>query len=74
MMVSKSASDYITCVHTVVNQLNRNGETLTDARVVEKILRTLTDNCESIVCTIEESKDLARLTIDELANSLEAHE
>jgi len=42
MMESKS-------VQTVVNQLNRNGETLTDARVVEKILRTLTDNFETIV-------------------------
>ena len=74
MMVSKSASDYITCVHTVVNQLNRNGETLTDAQVVKKILRTLTNNFESIVCTIEESKDLATLTVDELAGSLETHE
>jgi len=74
MMESKSVSDYITRVQTVVNQLNRNSETLTDARVVEKILRTLTDNFESIVCAIEELKDLATLTVDELAGSLEAHE
>jgi len=57
----------------VVNQLNRNGETLTDARVVDNILRTLTDNFESIVCGIEESKNLATLTVDELAGSLKAH-
>ena len=51
---SESVSDYITRVHTVVNQLNRNGEMLPETRVVEKILRSLTDNFENVVCAIEE--------------------
>jgi len=42
MMESESVYDYIMRVQIMVNQLNRNGETLTDARLVEKILRTLT--------------------------------
>ena len=46
---------------------------LPETWVVEKILRTLTDNFENVVCAIEESKDLTMFTIDELVGSLEAH-
>ncbi|KAE8676583.1 rhodanese-like domain-containing protein 4A [Hibiscus syriacus] len=73
-MESESVSDYIMRVQAVVNQLIRNDEALTDMRVMEKILRSLTDNFENVVCAIEESKDLTMLTVDELAGSIEAHE
>jgi len=53
MKDSKDLSSYITCVQIVANQLKRNGETLTDARVVEKILRSLTNDFENVVCAIE---------------------
>ncbi|GAU29778.1 hypothetical protein TSUD_161830 [Trifolium subterraneum] len=74
MKKSETVFDYITRVQTVVNQLTRNGETVTDARVVEKILRSLTYKFENIVCAIEESKDLSTLSVEELAGSLEAHQ
>ena len=58
----------------MVNQLNRNGEMLPKTRIVEKILRSLTENLKNVVCAIEESKDLATFTVDELIGSLEARE
>jgi len=74
MKDSEDVSSYITHVQTVANKLKCNGETLMDARVVEKILRSLTGDFENVVCAIEESRHLEEMTIDDLSGSLEAHE
>jgi len=74
MKDTKGIAEYITRVETVANQLARNGETLPTSRVVEKILRSLTNDFENVVCVIEESKDLSKLTVEEVVESLEAHE
>lgn len=42
--------------------------------IVEKILRSLTDKFNYIVCSIEESKDIDKLLVDELQSSLIVHE
>ena len=67
-------STYITRVQTVANQLKCNGETLMDAKVMDKIFWSLTDDFENVVCVIEESRNMEEMTIDDLAGSLEAHE
>jgi len=48
MKDSKDVSSYISRVQTVANKLKHNEENLTDARVMEKILRTLTDDFENV--------------------------
>ncbi|GJW81645.1 retrovirus-related pol polyprotein from transposon TNT 1-94 [Tanacetum coccineum] len=58
----------------VVIQIKQYRETLTDSRVVEKILRSLTEKFKIVVCAIVESKNLEDMTIDDLAGLLEAHE
>jgi gag-polypeptide of LTR copia-type len=70
---TEGVSNYITKVQTITNQLKRNGESLSEHRVVEKILRSLTDTFKNMVCAIDESKDLAELTLDELVGSFLAH-
>nr|GEU87886.1 retrovirus-related Pol polyprotein from transposon TNT 1-94 [Tanacetum cinerariifolium] len=70
----KGTLDNITCVQTAVNQLMRNDNRLTNSRVVEKILLSLTEKFENVVCVIEESKDLQVMSIINLSSSLEAHE
>jgi gag-polypeptide of LTR copia-type len=58
----------------IVSQLKRNGKKLVENRIVQKVLRSLIDEFENIICAIEESKDLSTLTIDEFVGSLMAHE
>jgi Ran GTPase-activating protein (RanGAP) involved in mRNA processing and transport len=65
---TEGVSSYITRVQTVTNQLKRNGESLSEQRVVKKILRSLTDTFENVICAKEE------LIVDELADSLLVHE
>ena len=50
------------------------GEDMPDVKIVEKILRSLTDKFNIVVCSIEESKDIDQLTVDELQASLLVHE
>ena len=70
----EQVTDYITQVEKVANQLGKNREQMPGSRVMEKILRSLTNDFKSIVCAIEELKDLSVLLVEELVGSLEAHE
>lgn len=59
---------------TVANNMRNQGEDMPDVKVVEKILRSLTNQFNYIVCSIEESKDIDLLSVDELQSSLLVHE
>lgn len=67
---TKGFYEYITRVEIVVNHLSRNGKTLL-TWVVDKILRSLTNDFENTVCAIEESKGQQILSVKELVGSLD---
>ncbi|KHN11985.1 Retrovirus-related Pol polyprotein from transposon TNT 1-94, partial [Glycine soja] len=56
------------------NAMKACGEIVSDQSIVEKILRMLTPNFDHIVVAIEESRKLDELKVEDLQDSLEAHE
>lgn len=66
--------EYFKRVLAITNQMRSNGETMTDSKVVQKILRTLSEKFMYVVVSIEESKDIELLTLEELQSSLGVHE
>ncbi|PNX85109.1 retrovirus-related Pol polyprotein from transposon TNT 1-94, partial [Trifolium pratense] len=74
MRSGEGVTEYFSRVMTVANKMRTYGEEMSDVKVVEKILRSLTEKFNYIVCSIEESKDIDALSIDELQSSLIVHE
>ncbi|KAF2319864.1 hypothetical protein GH714_019786 [Hevea brasiliensis] len=61
-------------VMMVANKMRSNGEDMSDTKIVEKILRTLTEKFTYVCVSIEESKDIETMSVDELQSSLVVHE
>lgn len=58
----------------IVNQIRLLGEELSDQRVVEKMLISLPERFESKIASLEDSRDIAHMSLSELVNSLQATE
>ena len=74
MKDKESVQDYLSRVSGVVQQMKAFGEKMSNEHVVGKVLRSLTSKYDHVVAAIEESKDMATYTFDELMGSLQAHE
>jgi hypothetical protein len=55
---------------TVANKMRVYGKEIEDVKIMDKILRTLIEKFNYIVCCIEESKDIDNLYVDELQSFL----
>ncbi|XP_058765020.1 uncharacterized protein LOC131638480 [Vicia villosa] len=74
MKQGESITDYFGRAMTVAIDMRNHGKDVDDVKIVEKILRTLTEKWNYIVCSIEEAKDIDQLSVDALQSSLLVHE
>ncbi|KAI3675541.1 hypothetical protein L1987_85131 [Smallanthus sonchifolius] len=74
MKDGEHVGDFLSKVMKIVNQQRAYGETVTNQKVVEKVLRSLPIKWDHIVAAIEESKDLSVMTFDQLMGLLQSHE
>ncbi|GKA89060.1 hypothetical protein Tco_0810872 [Tanacetum coccineum] len=74
MKAGETVIDFLGRVMVIANDMRNAGEDMSDVKIVEKVLRTMTKSFNFVVCTIEESRDLDSITVDELQSSLLIHE
>jgi uncharacterized protein (UPF0371 family) len=59
MKDSDSVDSFYTHVIGLINHIKSHGETIEDRKVVEKVLRRIPRKFDTLVVTLEESKDLS---------------
>ncbi|KAJ0013903.1 hypothetical protein Pint_21324 [Pistacia integerrima] len=74
MKNGESVHDYLSRVDAIVNQMRTYAAKFLIRTIVAKVLRSLTPKFDHVVAAIEESKDLATYSFNELMGSLQSHE
>lgn len=74
MWEDETISMYADQISLIINNIRLLGEEYTDKKIMEKVLVTLLKSYESKIFSLEESKDLSKLSLGELMSALQAHE
>lgn len=74
MLDSKTAQGYYGRIKEIINQIRIYGENMSNKKVAEKNLVSLTKKYDAMVTAIEQSEDITTLSMIELVGSLEAYE
>ena len=70
MKESETIKDYSDKLPSIANKVRLLGSKLNDSRIVEKIFVMMPERYETFVTTLENTKDLPKISLAELLNSL----
>ncbi|XP_040960978.1 uncharacterized protein [Gossypium hirsutum] len=74
MKESESVKEYSDRLLSIANKVRLLGSELNDSRIVEKLLVTVPEKFEATITTLENTKDLSKISLAELLNALQAQE
>ena len=72
MKESESIKEYSDRLLSIVNRVMLLGTELSDSITVEKVLVTVPKRYEASITTLENTRDLSKITLAELLNALQA--
>ncbi|XP_074355222.1 uncharacterized protein LOC141693926 [Apium graveolens] len=70
MKNNEGVKEYGSMLMSIVNQIKLLGGDFSSQRVVDKLLVTLSERYETKISSLEDTKDLSKLTVSDLINSL----
>lgn len=74
MKEAETIKEYSDKLFDIANRVRLLGSELNDSRIVEKILVTVPEKYDATVITLENTKDLSKISLAELLHSLRAQE
>jgi len=74
MKESKSVKEYSDRLLSIANKVRLFGYVLNDSRIVEKLLVTVPERFKATITTLENTKDLSKISLAELLNALQVQE
>ena len=72
MKESESVKEYSDRFLSIANKVRLLGSVLNDSRIVVKLLVTVSEKFEATITTLENTKDLSKISLTELLNALQA--
>ena len=72
MKDAKTVNDFSNKLLLIVNQIRLLGKELKNQRIVKKVLVSLSKRFEAKISSLENSKDLSKISLLELTNALQA--